>query len=245
MKRNANEPRTVIVTGDATVDWNIAAAAPSGAAGWRMDQTCRVFRQNGGAALLGELIAAMTNQLPANAGAWESRRALPARGWRSYSLWSQFPYADGQRGAESAWRLRQHLGLDPEPTALSTDAASALDGKDSDGAVVVITDDALGFRNQPDAWPASLRVESRPSWIVWKTSGPLLDGELWQHLHRHHADRLIVVLSADVLRDSDLQISRGLSWEQTAQDALRELLYDRRVSALAVPALGRCGSSGF
>ncbi|MGH7468515.1 MAG: hypothetical protein ACRENP_11195 [Longimicrobiales bacterium] len=168
-----SDPRTVIVTGDTTVDCNIAVAASGQAGGWRMDQTCRVFPRAGGAALLVDLIGELTHPLPPEAGPWTLRRALPALARSSYSLWSLFEYANGQRGEKPAWRLRQHLGLDPGMVPFTADAVGTSDGVDTDD-VVVIADDALGFRNNRDGWPAALREERRPGWIVWKTSASRL-----------------------------------------------------------------------
>jgi len=55
---------------------------------------------------------------------------------------------------------------------------------------------------------------------------------LWDHLRQHFADRLVVVLSADDLRQTEAQISRELSWERTAQDAAWELAYNPKIDVL-------------
>ncbi len=61
--------------------------------------------------------------------------------------------------------------------------------------------------------------KDRP-WILLKMARPLAQGPLWEHLHRDFSDRLIVVATVDDLRLSEVQISRELSWERTAQDSL-------------------------
>jgi len=40
-------------------------------------------------------------------------------------------------------------------------------------------------------------------------SPPVAQGKLWEHLLREWADRLVVVMSADDLRRTEVQISRG------------------------------------
>ena len=64
-------------------------------------------------------------------------------------------------------------------------------------------------------------------------SRPVAQGALWEHLHREWADRLIVVMTANDLRRTEVQISRELSWERTAQDLAWELVHNPRVNALS------------
>ena len=64
-------------------------------------------------------------------------------------------------------------------------------------------------------------------------SRPIADGPLWAHLREHHARRLIAVLRVNDLRLAEVQISRELSWERTAQDIFWELIHNPRVKALA------------
>src|SRR3970040_2005984 len=64
---------------------------------------------------------------------------------------------------------------------------------------------------------------------------PVAQGPLWNHLLARHADRLIVVVPVNDLREMELQISQGLSWERTAQDLLWEL-----TRSPAINALSRC-----
>ena len=54
--------------------------------------------------------------------------------------------------------------------------------------------------------------------IIYKMSRPLAQGKLWEHVFKKHSDRLIVIVNADDLRSSGVNISRCLSWEKTALD---------------------------
>ena len=102
-------------------------------------------------------------------------------------------------------------------------------------AELVILDDAdLGFRNQPELWPKAINsnLPQRP-WILLKMARPLAQGRLWEHLHRDWSDRVILVATVDDLRLSEVQISRALSWERTAQDILWELVHNPCINGLS------------
>jgi len=62
---------------------------------------------------------------------------------------------------------------------------------------------------------------------------PLARGLLWEHLHNNFSDRLIVVATVDDLRLSEVQISRELSWERTAQDIYWELIHNPCINSLS------------
>ena len=87
------------------------------------------------------------------------------------------------------------------------------------GAELIVLDDAnLGFRDQREHWPDAIATKVASPWIVLKMARPVSQGALWEHLHQHHAERLIVIMTIEDLRLTQVQISRELSWERTAQD---------------------------
>jgi len=49
-------------------------------------------------------------------------------------------------------------------------------------------------------------------------SRPVAQGDLWDHLSAQHAEKLVAVMTVNDLRLTEVQISRELSWERTAQD---------------------------
>lgn len=57
--------KVVIVTGDVTMDWNLARTRRSdgGGAAWSADDCTRAYWQPGGAALLADLVEALRDQL--------------------------------------------------------------------------------------------------------------------------------------------------------------------------------------
>jgi hypothetical protein len=92
---------------------------------------------------------------------------------------------------------------------------------DDENAEMVIIDDAgNGFREDKESWPKALK--NNPI-VVLKMSRPLAEGKLWEELVANHADKLVVVLSANDLRDHGANISKHLSWERTALDFVWEI----------------------
>ncbi len=151
-------------------------------------------------------------------------------------MWSLFKYGEKPPldNEKRAWRVEEFLGLDR-----ARDFASGLGdprcvADDTPEADIVVLDDAgLDFRKHREWWPKAITMEGRRPWVVLKMARPIAQGDLWNHLHSHHADRLIVVMTVNDLRLTEVQISRELSWEQTAQDLAWELLHNPRVNALS------------
>lgn len=224
------------------MDWNLARAQQSRGeiSSWSADDTTSTSWQRGGAALLADLVEAIARDLQQDGSSHFSIRqtSAPRKSSRvhpdsdlyhhSYSLWSQYKYGD-----KPAWRVEAFLGLSRAASDSFQEWQKVLD--DSTEANLVVLDDAsLGFRNQPELWPTALnsKGKQRP-WILLKMAKPLAQGPLWEHLHREFSDRLIVVATVDDLRLSEVQVSRELSWERTAQDIFWELVHNPCVNSLS------------
>jgi hypothetical protein len=237
-----NSDQTIIITGDITMDWNLARTRRSknDMFFWSSDDSTSTTWQRGGAALLADLVEAISRDLQAAGGAHFSIRQTGAPGKsgkmqpddnrysHSYAIWSPVKYGD-----KPAWRVDEFLGLDRCSTDCSQNWQKVSD--DTPKADLVILDDAdLGFRDRPELWPMALQAkgEERP-WVLLKMARPLARGPLWDHLHQEFSDRLIVVATVDDLRLSEVQISRELSWERTAQDVFWELVHNPCVNALS------------
>jgi len=66
-----------------------------------------------------------------------------------------------------------------------------------------------------------------------KMAKPVAQGPLWEHLHHKLSKHLIVVTTVNDLRLTEVQISRELSWERTAQDLFWELVHNPCINALS------------
>ena len=238
----------VVVTGDVTIDWNLSrpSHARGAAAEWNPDECTRACWQRGGAALLGDLVEAVA------AGLGGPERELVVRQtaaphepvWpgddrfnHSYAMWSVFPYASWPPADKDrpAWRVAEYLGFDRCPDREAGQDWNRVEDDVPDPTLVVLDDGNLGFRDRPDLWPAAVN-DGAPPWIVLKMSRPVAEGPLWQRLHEAHAERLVVVLTVDDLRRTEVKISRQLSWERSAQDLTWELIHNPTVNALSACA---------
>lgn len=150
----------------------------------------------------------------------------------SLSIWSEKKYSEKPpHDREKAWRMDEYLGLRKSESPCRVGKVA----EDTKAARLIVLEDAdLGFRDARDCWPLAIRSPGRQSgWLVLKMSNPVAQGALWEHLHRQHANRLIVVTTAHDLRLTEIQISRELSWERTAQDIFWELMHNPCVNALS------------
>lgn len=244
MTSKSTSPRIIQISGDITIDWNIAHKGQTGEGSqqtWNPNDWTKVFWQRGGAALLADLIHAVA-QISADKATqkYEIINASPSPDLiipsdpafnHSYSLWSQYKSPAGK-----AWRVETFLGLDLNSgKGLQTEEnpSSKIKDEPPEADLIILDDANLGFRDQPDLWPKALTSGGKSPWIVVKMASPIAQGPLWEHLLKNHTDRLVVILTANDLRLTEVQISQGLSWERTAQDVAWELVHNPRVNSLA------------
>jgi len=221
---NRADGLTVVVDGDVTLDWCLARG--EGPAG----PTVSASTDGGGAVLLGRLIEEVAEELP---------REPPVKVWRPheptsngpnqqsvpqrFAIWNRFAEGDSH-----AWRVETSLGV--QPAAGDPDAKRSPEPERAD--LVVLQEAALGFRDRPELWPRAIEGKSADSpWVLLRMAQPVAEGDLWRHLQQF-GERLIVVVHIDDLRLGTLHITRGLSWERTAQDVMYELLYHPQASRL-------------
>jgi hypothetical protein len=242
----ATKRRPIIVAGDITMDWNIARIrCPSSLTHvWHAEDLTCAFYQRGGAAMLGSLIEAVAQKLcESGAGKFDVRQAGAPQHpvtpddhqfHHSYATWTPFDLdARKPSSSDKAWRVQEFLGLYPAITSSSTGEDWRKVANDPPTADLIVLDDAgLGFRDQPDLWPRALTGNSKKAWILLKMAHPVVQGKLWDYLQRTHAGRLVVAMTINDLRRSQVQITRQVSWERTAQDLMWELLYNPRVNLL-------------
>jgi hypothetical protein len=237
--KEAEVTKTVVVAGDVTVDWNIARK-------WETDSV-KLTRnredlttascQYGGAAMLAELISALAKET----GDVELRKiSLPVdkitpddiRFPHSYAMWA--PFSSDEHSEKKVWRVQEFLGLNPARCEEISESTWKMVYDDLSNPDLLILNDAdLGFREHPEYWPQGLLNKQAHPWILVNTSRPVAQGKLWDSLLGDHRSRIIAVMTADDLRDEQIQISRQHSWESTVQDAVWELTYNSSINRLA------------
>lgn len=240
--------KVIVVSGDVTIDWNIARIQQSVGAiyAWNAtDLTC-AFYQPGGAAMLARLVGTVTNELRQSEQDYSSVRQaqIPegpvnpndGRFHHSYALWSPFKLDERDPAIRrKVWRVEEFMGLH----RASVDMASRADWEkvvdDATDADLVMLDDAsLGFRDHKEYWPQAILSNKAKPWVLLKMAWPVAKGQLWDYLLRNHADRLVALMTVnDLRRHIDVHISRQISWERTAQDLVWDLLYNSHTNVLA------------
>ena len=153
---------TVVVTGDVTMDWNIAHHANTlrEPTEWTGEAKSNLNWQYGSAALLAELITTMTKQsesdlpLPVevispDTPAQASVALFDPRYVHSYAVWAQ--YRDKEPGktalSDPHWRVERFLGLDLPSEGPPEHKENPVPKESENADIIVIDDSNLGFRN--------------------------------------------------------------------------------------------------
>lgn len=247
MAQSMNHKPAIIVTGDVTIDWNLAHIQnlPGNTAAWAADDLTRACWQRGGVCLMADLVVALVNvmRLRGQADAVVQTISVPRadvtptddRFNHSYALYA--PLASGDKLPDGkpkiVWRVSQFLGVDRVGDNGAPANWQRVENETARADVVVLDDAALSFRGQRAIWPQAILDPAARPWIILKIARPVAQGPLWEHLIKNCADRLITVMTVGDLRRSDVQISRQLSWERTAQDLFWELVHNPRVNGAA------------
>jgi len=234
-----NKRKLILVTGDPICDHNYYkgkryTADSNEIRGFREIQT------GGGALLLKELIAATMqeeSEWTTEFGLNADFKSLPLA-FHSYCFWEPQP-GGNTKGQSEFWRaVVPQLGYGHPGARLSADVAIKLraDAYSSPNPsasaevpdILVIDDAGLGFRDpaHQNLWRLGKDdVSSNPSprWVVLKLTGKIGRSALWEELTGQCKDNLVVIVPAEELRRQKVKISRGVSWEATAEDLTAEL----------------------
>lgn len=232
----------IVVAGDVTIDWlqwRVDAKDLQGKTGtegpnWELFRGTKMIPLEGGALLLARLVRAATG-LPVLAPRLRNLPNIPPQKvLHSNVLVAKFPYTqkESRRKADKdkqVLRVKESLGYCGPGAAL--DRLKVRDDT-ADADLVILDDPGNRFRDVKDLWPLAITTPGKTPLVILKMSRPLSQGPLWKHLLEHHADRLVVVISADDLRAEEINLSRRLSWERTALDFVRALAHNEKLKDL-------------
>ena len=252
MQQNQAPSKRILVAGDVTTDWFIAMARGEKSGSWTKHVHSKLWQAPGGAALLAQLVESVLNSLDEKqqiACTLQTCYSLPEdaveeerRIHHVYSLWVPF----AEKGLGNVWRIDRYLGSDPADE-IRCPAAIDLRSNPAEDEILLINDQGLGFRDQPEDWRSLVDGLDPDAWVLMKMTKPVVRGPLWDYLLDHRAERMVVLTTIDDLRQSEVQISRQLSWERTAQDVLWELTHNPSVNGFSrcahvVISLGAAGA---
>ncbi|MDW5562636.1 MAG: hypothetical protein SA339_05355 [Methanomassiliicoccus sp.] len=185
--------------------------------------------EQGGALLLARMVGAATSVEVITHEITEIENISPETIIHSISILDSFPWKKGKKAL--VFRIR-HLGGYYGPRK-GTPKSLLIAHDDAEAELIVLDDAGYGFREERNAWPQAILNNDKKSIIVLKMSRPLASGALWDHLVKERSNELIVVIDANDLREMGVNISRRLSWEQTAEDFCWQILNNPRIRPLA------------
>ena len=204
----------IVVTGDVTVDWfEISTPPPLSsdteiANNWQTYPEVKRFAKPGGALLLAKFVRMATGMEILSPELNNIEAASSDKIIHSFLKLDKFPYSTSQKDKKNlVYRVSDYQGF----AVSDKRKISFLSVKNDDhNADIVVLDDACnGFREAKSVWPLALK-KTKKSIVVIKVSRPLVKRTLWEEIQEHHADKLVVVISADDLRLEGVNLSRRL-----------------------------------
>jgi len=256
--------RTILVTGDVTVDWQILQ--PRGTEMRHMDMPhrwgiseCQAASRAGGAALLADLLRELKSEAGDLGAGVEiqgpdlAEKALQEPGYpgvaKTFMSWKPYPRRRGE-GREYVWRIGDFLGEDQPGKAGSGAREGIPQGEEEkkEGLtpdVLVIEDANLGFRSRRENWQNSLSGGNAEKGLIFlKVADPLDGNVLLEDLSDGYPDRLTVFTSVSDMRKSGCPIGYAISWEQVYEEVVAAVRNHRqlRQASRVVVSLGPSGA---
>ena len=237
--------KTILVTGDPICDHNYyKGKRPS--ADSEEKPGFRFYRTGGGALLLKDLIGKTLSKdgWRTEFGLKSGFESLPLN-YHSFCFWESIEIDDGKGKAEYWRSVEPALGYGQHEDETDAMVGPNLE-KDAYRArtkplnvvpeVIVIDDAGIGFRekSRQHLWPSVTAGGNGhcPEWIVLKMTGPIGENALWNYLTESCCKNLVVIIPAEELRRREVRLSRGLSWEATAEDLVTELYRNPQLKPL-------------
>jgi hypothetical protein len=251
----------IVVTGDFIVDHHIYEGRRHHFGDQNSRGVC-VKEELGGAALTHRLLCEMQRRSKARwqsfLGVDESAALSAAKmcdatkqgcqdqSFAAYAFWRPYPLA--RESKDSCWRVAEAMGFAGGPVQPGQWPWQPAHNLPPKADVLVIADGGIGFRSRMNArhWRISLQDRrlrellglrgklsfEEPRWIVLKMSAPVAQGDLWMELSEFHSERLVVVVSAAELRQADVRLAPGLSWEETLEQLQNALSHHHDLRSL-------------
>ncbi len=208
----------ILITGDICIDWLRFSMPPKDSGlNWELYPGTRMIARFGGALLLADFLRNSTDGAVISPHLEKIEKIPPEDILHSNAELDLFPYSSDPKDKNNLiFRIKRSLGF--TGPAAGTPGLLPIKDDDPKADMVIIDDAGNGFRSQKQYWPRALSEDGKKPVVIYKMSLPLAEGRMWDHVRKNHADRLVVVISADDLRASGVNISRCLSWERTAKD---------------------------
>jgi hypothetical protein len=224
---------SITVAGDICIDWLRFPINPKDSGrNWELHAGTRMIARPGGALLLSEFLRNSTGATVLSPELKNIEKIPPEEVLHSNVDLDFFPYSsDSNEKNKPVYRVKHFLGF--TGPAHGAPGLLCVKNDDPDANMVILDDAGNGFREMKDYWPKAIQEERKKPIVIYKMSRPLATGKLWDHVSIVHSEKLIVVVSADDLRASGVNISRCLSWERTALDFVWQMVSNHELLPLA------------
>lgn len=226
--------KKVVVAGDVTIDWlqwDIKTKDEEKKPNWKYYPGYKSKTTEGGAILMVKMLKEALNAcnsknlaaaIPSEIISQKLKKPLecisPEEVIHSITYLGNFK--GPKNGPKKVHRVTEFRGfVGPEDGPVNP---TEIDNDDHDADIVLIDDAGNGFRDDSSAWPEAIGKSKNPL-VIYKMSRPIVSGKLWKKLVEDHFDNLVVILSANDLREHGVNISRKLSWERTAEDFMWQI----------------------
>lgn len=241
----AGDVTDIVVAGDVTIDWLQWTAKYNGnlksSPNWTLYPGTRMKAEQGGALLLAKMVKEATKAKVSTHMLNDIENIPPDSIIHSITVLDSFPLS--KNGGESndgeetkskkkkVFRIKQNCGF-CGPIKTNPRLLRVIDEID-DVQMVILDDAGNGFREKKCIWPKAILKDGKCPLIILKMSQPLAHGALWDHLTKKHTKNLILIIDAKDLRKLGVNISRQLSWEQTAEDFYWQMTNNPEIKSIA------------
>ncbi|MDD4439067.1 MAG: Ryanodine receptor Ryr [Tissierellia bacterium] len=223
----------IVVAGDVSVDryyWPRVKSSNDEDINWKLYDGISTEKQPGGAVLLAEMIKCIlqSKEISRNSVISQDCKNLIQKNSNEMlhtgvklDLFPSFD-SNGEKKEAKIYRVKKYLGYATPKDNIKYPRPLKIIDDDINASIVVLHDAGNSFRNDKDAWPEAIKRDKTPI-VVYNMYPPLFNGDLWNHLLKHHKENIILILNVDDLRKLGANISRSISWEKSAMELLWEI----------------------
>lgn len=228
-----NKNIKIVVSGDICVNQLQWLTYPNINVGlnWQTHLNMHSVFSSGEALLLSKLTALSTGASVMSPDTENMELTLSGGILRSTAELDLFPVYGEKDNDKKVYRISRLMGF-TGPKDRSTKLLP-IENDDPNADIVIIDDENNGFNSNERFWPLALKSPEASPIILYKMSNVIDSSELWQHIQGLNNKNVIVIVNADDLRSKGVNISKGLSWEKTAQDFVWQINNNPSLAFLA------------
>ncbi|WP_027624968.1 RyR domain-containing protein [Clostridium lundense] len=228
-----NKNVKIVISGDICVNQLQWVTYPSINAGlnWQTHLNMHSIFSSGEALLLSKLVALSTGASVISPNTENMELTLSGEILRSTAELDLFPVYGDKNNDKKVYRISRLMGF-TGPKDRSTKLLPIVND-DPNADIVIIDDENNGFNSNEKYWPLALKSSEASPIILYKMSNVIDSSELWKHIQGLNNKNVIVIVNADDLRSKGVNISKGLSWEKTAQDFVWQINNNPNLAFLA------------